>query len=104
MDFCARDVGDQESNLINALLPILLSNHTLNTTGHCIDESITGIHKREAMFIYGHLTFELTQLASAILIPFEIPLLAITYQQMYPDLYLTHPFYIFSYALDETFI
>ena len=96
MDFCAQDIGDSQASLINSLLSGLLKGE-FNISGKCMDKSMQGIHKTEALFVYTHVTFELTQLVSAILMPFDIPLIAITFQNMYPAQYVSNPLYVYSY-------
>ena len=96
IDFCAQDIGDSQASLINSLLPGLLKGE-FNISGRCMDKSMQGIHKTEALFVYTHVTFELTQLVSAILMPFDIPLIAITFRNMYPAQYVSSPLYVYSY-------
>ena len=96
IEFCAQDIGDSQSSLINSLLPGLLKGE-LDVSGKCMDNSVKGIHKTKALFVYTHLTFELTQLMSALLMPFDIPLIAITFQSMYPIQYVLNPLYVYSY-------
>ena len=96
MDFCAQDVGDSQQNMLNSLLPGLFKGN-FDLTGNCINPSMKGIHENKALFVYTHVTFELTQLVSSVLLPFEIPLLAITYETIYPASFLTNPLYVYSY-------
>ena len=64
---------------------------------HSLSFTNTSNCKTEAMFVYTHSTFELTQLMSALLLPFDIPLISITFQPMFPSEYVSNPLYVYSY-------
>ena len=97
IDFCARDIGDSQPDLIKSVLSGLFDGEFNTSALQCIDQNVRGLHKTEALFVYTHVTFELTKLISAILMPFQIPLIAITFQSMYPIQYVSHPLYVYSY-------
>jgi len=96
MMFCAEDIGDSQEQLINSLLPAIYQGK-LNLTNRCMDKAITGVYNAKALFVYTHITFEMTQLASALLMPYDIPLFAITFQPMFPIQFVEHPVFVYSY-------
>ena len=96
MLFCSQDIGDSQPRLLNSLLPVIYEGK-LNLTNRCIDRDITGVYKAEALFVYTHITFEMTQLVSALLMPYDIPLFAITFQPMFPVQFVEHAVFVYSY-------
>ena len=56
-----------------------------------------GVVQMEGIVVLSLVTFELTQLLSAILLPSDVPLFALTFQAMYPAALLEHPMFAYSY-------
>ncbi|XP_066918212.1 uncharacterized protein [Clytia hemisphaerica] len=97
MPFCSMDVGgDQPRKLLDAALPLVTQNY-ITLTGKCIDNNIKGTRNLDGIVVLSLLTFELTQLLSAILLPRDIPLFALTFQPIYPGSLLEHPYFVYSY-------
>lgn len=94
--FCSVDVGDSNSLLLQNMVPLLTQNK-VDLTGKCIDNSKKGVTEVKGIVILSLITFELTQLLSAILLPTDIPLFALTFQAMYPAALLDHPIFAYSY-------
>ena len=51
----------------------------------------------KGVVVLAMLTFELTQLLSALLLPYDVPLFAVTFQAIYPSSLLEHPVFAYSY-------
>ena len=94
--FCFVDVGDSNSALLRNMVP-LLTQHKVDLTDKCIDNSLNGVTDMKGIVILSLITFELTKLLSAILLPSNIPLFALTFQAMYPAALLDHPIFAYSY-------
>jgi len=97
LPFCSMDVADRPERLLNNILP-LIDRDVMNFTGRCIDKSFAqGEYTTKGIVVLSMVTFEQTQLLSALLQPFDIPLFAITYQHIFPRQLVDHPLFVYSY-------
>lgn len=81
---CMKNVSNP-GELTNELLPFA-SNKTIRLNYYLNKQSSIEINPKKT-FIVTQISFQLTRLASAILIPLDVPLVAVTFQPMYPPLF-----------------
>ena len=98
---CVRDIKEDVNVLYDVLFQIL-DNPMFQMTGQCKGKMTTddgsGFEtSRERLVVFTYLSFELTRIASSMLLPNEVVLLSITDRPMYPSYYLEHSHSFYSY-------
>ena len=90
---CFHDVQNSQENLIEFLMPLVDGEQY---TVECRNNE-TFIPYFERLFIMTYVSFELTRLASFLVLPLDFPLFGITQKEIYPAYYLDHELGLFSY-------
>ncbi|XP_066928468.1 uncharacterized protein [Clytia hemisphaerica] len=91
--FCFIDVQNSQENLIQFLLPLVDGKEYYVK---CRNNQ-TYIPNFERLFIMTYISFELTRLASFLVLPLGYPLFGVTREEIYPAYYLDHELGLFSY-------
>ena len=93
---CVRDMQEDVELLYNVLFEII-ENPTFNITGLCKEKNRNDKTRRDRSFVLTYLSFELTRIASSMLLHNDIVVLSVTEELMYPSYYLDHPYSYYSY-------
>eukprot|EP00111_Clytia_hemisphaerica_P006445 TCONS_00018723-protein len=94
--FCIIDMKDSMEAVNNFALPFI-EHPVTNTSGMCSHGNASTIYHRKTTLIFTYMSHEITRSLGYLLLNEEIPLLAATWKQMYPNHLLEHPLYVFSH-------
>ena len=96
--WCSKDVQNNQMILFDNLLPFVLEDPPF--TMNCRGNKTVLIRKQRQtfLFVFTYVSFELTRIASAIILPVtDIILISITDRLMYPSYYDNNPSAVYSY-------
>uniref|UniRef100_A0A7M5VEU9 Uncharacterized protein n=1 Tax=Clytia hemisphaerica TaxID=252671 RepID=A0A7M5VEU9_9CNID len=94
--YCIIDIKNSIKAVNDFALPFI-EHPVTNTSGMCSHGNATTTHNRETTIILTYMSHELTRFLSYLLLNEDIPLLSVTWQEMYPSILVEKPTNIFSF-------